>query len=156
MIRILSPGGALLVCASVAAPLPNRGPARWRLTPGGLDQLLSGMHARLVGWEGAENVPRTLYAVGFKPPLEGSVLDGINRFLDRFPARIDQLARGRGWGRRLKQLLAGCAASRWMCPGWRDRYKLQFVFSVEGRLEHDLLEGCLPSEETGTRLDLIE
>ena len=28
MIRILSPGGALLVCASVAAPLPNRAPAR--------------------------------------------------------------------------------------------------------------------------------
>ena len=158
MIRILAPGGALLVCVSVASRVPERGGACWQLTPRGLDQLLSGMEARLVGWEGGEGMAHTLYAVGFKPPLSDVVLKGINRFLDRFPARIERLSKGGGWGGRLKRLLRDWAAKAWPRRGRRDQGGLQFVvhFSVDRNLKHDLLEGCMPSDVTGTRLDLRE
>lgn len=158
MLRVLSPGGALLVCASVAVPLPDQAPAYWRLTPRGLERLLCGMEARLVGWQGGESFPHTLYGVGFKPPLGGGVLQGTNRFLDRFPARLEQLAGRVGWRGRLKRFLAGWAGGRSERRRRRDYYKLQFAvhFSIDRQLKHDLLQGCLPGEETGTRLDLME
>lgn len=159
MVRILAPGGALLVCASVEVPLPDQAPAAyWRLTPRGLERLLSGMEARLVGWQGGEDSPHTLYGVGLKPPLGRDVLQGTHRFLDRFPARIRQMAGQIGWPGRLKQFLAGLAAGRAERRRWRDYHSLQFAvhFSVDRRLKHDVLKSCLCEEQAGRRLDLME
>ena len=158
MLRILSPGGALLVCASVEAPVPDQAPTYWRLTPRGLERLLSGMEARLVGWQGSEDFPHTLYGVGFKPPLSRAVLQGTNRFLDRFPARIGQMAGPVGWRGWLRQLLAGWAGGRSQRRRRRDYHNLQFAvhFSVDRKLKHEVLQSCLPEGQTGTRLDLME
>jgi SAM-dependent methyltransferase len=158
MVRILSPGGALLICASGAAAVAGREPASWRLTPRGLERLLSGMDTRLVGWQGGESFPHTVYGIGFKPPLGDTVLQGTNRFLDRFSARLDQLAGRIGWRRRLRQFLAGWVSSDSQRRRWRDYYQLRFAvhFSVDRKLTDALLQGCLPSKKTGTRLDLTE
>jgi SAM-dependent methyltransferase len=149
MVRILSPGGALLICASGAAAAAGREPAYWRLTPRGLERLLSGIEARLVAWQGDESFPHTLYGIGFKPPPGDAVLSGTNRFLDRFPARLDQLAGRIGWRRRLRQLLAAWVSSRPERRRWRDYYKLRFAvhFSVDRKLQDELLQSCLPSTE---------
>jgi SAM-dependent methyltransferase len=158
MTRILSPGGALLVCASVAVPPPDQPPAYWRLTPRGLEWLLSGMAARLVGWQGGEDFPHTLYGIGFKPPLGGTVLRGTTRFLDCFPARLDELAGPRGWRRWLTEFLVGWVGRGSERRRRRDHYKLEFAvhFSVDQTLKDELLQGCLPSKQTGTRLDLAD
>jgi len=158
MVRILSPGGALLIHASGTAAETGREPAHWRLTPRGLEQLLSGIEARLVAWQGEEGLPHTLYGIGFKPPLGDAVLSGTNRFLDRFPARLDQLAKRIGWRRRLGQLLAGGLSSQPERPRRRDYYKLRFAvhFSVDHKLKDELPQSCVPSKQTGTRLDLTE
>ena len=158
MLRILSPGGVLLVCASSAVSVPDQASTDWRLTPRGLEQLLSGMEARLIGWQGSEHSPHTLYGVGFKPPLDGAVLQGTNRFLARFPARIAQLAESVGWPVRLKQFLASLAGSRTQRRQRRDDYQVQLAvhFSVGRRHRHEALGSCLSADETGTRLDRME
>jgi len=140
MVRILSPGGVLLIRASGTAAEAGRKPAYWRLTPRGLERLLSGIEARLVAWQGDESLPHTLYGIGFKPPLGDAVLSGMNRFVDRFPARLDQLAKGLGWRGRLGQLLAGGLCSRPERRRWRDYYKLRFAvhFSVDRKLKNEL------------------
>ena len=143
MIRILSPGGALLVCASVENPVPEQMPAYWRLTPRSVGRLLSGMEAVLVGWQGAEGFPHTVYGIGFKPPPTGAILEGTRRFLDRFQARLDEAAGRIAWPERLMHLLT--------C-------KAQFAVHLAGdrNLKHDLFQSCLPDKKTGTRLDLMD
>jgi SAM-dependent methyltransferase len=157
MMRILSPGGVLLVCASLAVSVPERASTDWRLTPRGLEQLLCGMEARLVGWQGGETFPHTLYGVGFKPPLGGAVLQGTNRFLARFPARIAELAESVGWRGRLKRLHACLTGGRSQRRRWRDYYQLQLAvhFSVGREHRHEALGSCLSADETG-RLELME
>ncbi len=158
IMRILAPGGTLLLCASEAIPQADQGPAYWRLTPRGLERLLWGMDARLVGWQGGENQPHTLYGVGFKAPLSRAMVSGTRRFLERFPARVDRLAGQAGRWRRLKEMLTRWSG-RWL-PGraGRDYYKLEFAiqFSVDQDLKYELLQTSLPGAQTGTRLDLTE
>jgi SAM-dependent methyltransferase len=157
MIRVLSPGGALLICSTAAASRPDQPPVSWRLAPRGLDRLLLGMAARVVGWQGDGDLPDALYAVGFKHPLGGNVLSGANQFLDRFPARLGQLARQAGWYTRLKRfLMSGLANPLWRRPPRRQGLQLAVHFSVDRRLRHEVLQGCLPVPQTGTRLDLME
>jgi hypothetical protein len=126
--------------------------------PLGLERLLSGVQARLVGWQGGERFPHTLYGIGFKPPVGAAVLQGTNRFLARFPTRIGQLAGAVDWRGRLKQWLTGWAGSRSQRRRRRDYYKLDFAvhFSVDRSLRDNALASCLPGEDTGTRLDLMQ
>jgi SAM-dependent methyltransferase len=158
MARILAPGGALLVCASVAGPAAEEAPAYWRLTPQAVERLLAGMEGRLVGWQGGDAFPHTVYGVGFKPPLGGTILEGTRRFLDRFQARLREAAGPVGWRQRLKHVVAGWARSRLQRREGRDYSQLQLAvhFSVDRNLEHKLLQSCLPDERIGTRLDIIE
>ena len=157
MMRILAPGGALLVCAVNAHPVPDRMPAYWQLTPRSVQRLLAGMETTLVGWQGAETFPHTIYGVGFKPPIGPAVAQQTGRFLKRFQARLDEAA-GRGGWRRLKSWLTGWTRSRLERQHRRDYYQVQFaVHLAAGRdFTADLLDGGLPEEKTGTRLDLTD
>lgn len=158
MVRILAPGGALLVFTSAVGPVAEEAGACWRLTPRAVGRLLAGMEPRLVGWQGGDGLPHTVYGIGFKPPPGGAVLEGTGRFLDRFQARLREAAGPVGWRQRLKQVVFGWARGRWRRGEGREHSKLQLAvhFSAERTLEHGLLESCLPGERIGTRLDIIE
>ena len=133
-------------------------PAYWRLTPRSVGRLLSGMEAVLVGWQGAEGFPHTVYGIGFKPPPTGAILEGTRRFLDRFQARLDEAAGRIAWPERLMHLLTCWARSRSERRHRRDFYKAQFAVHLAGdrNLKHDLFQSCLPDKKTGTRLDLMD
>lgn len=156
MMRILAPGGVLLVWATAGGRGPDPAPAYWHLTPRSIQRLLAPVETTLVGWQGAETFPHTLYGVGFKRPLRGSILEETKRFLDGFQARLDEAARRIGWEERLKHFLMGWAGSRAERRHRRDYYKLGFAvhLAVKPNLKHELLNGCLPEAKTGSRLDL--
>jgi SAM-dependent methyltransferase len=155
--RVLAPGGALLICASVAGAGPEQTPY-WHLTPRSAERLLVGMAATLVGWQGADPFPHTIYGIGFKPPLRGTVPEGTSRFLAGFQARLDASAARAGWHRRLKDFLTAWTQSRSRRRHRRDYNKIQFAvhLSVDPDQKHNVLESCLPDQRTGTRLDLTE
>lgn len=156
--RILSPGGVLLACASVEDPVPGRVSARWRLTPRSLDRLLATTSATLVGWQGAEELPHTIYGIGFKPPVRRTILDEIRQFLDRFQARLDEAAARVGWPVRAKSWLTGWLRGPARRRHRRDYYKVRFA--VHLAVDQDFQPAALPGgpgdESTGTRLDLME
>ncbi|MHC4180621.1 MAG: hypothetical protein ACYSWU_24240 [Planctomycetota bacterium] len=58
----------------------------------------------------------------------------------------------------MKQWLTGWAGSRSQRRRRRDYYKLDFAvhFSVDRSLRDNALASCLPGEDTGTRLDLMQ
>ena len=158
MVRILRPGGALLICAPNEPSVPGAMPGYWRLTPRSIERLLRGMAATLVGWQGAEASPHTLYGIGFKPPLNPAVMAGTSRFLKCFQARVRGSARRLAWLQRLKNLLLGWTQSRTRRHQLRDYDKLHFTIhmAVDRNLKPSLIRGCLTDEHAGSRLDLLD
>jgi SAM-dependent methyltransferase len=155
MVRVLAPGGALLIASS---PEDRRDahPRSDILRPDLLARLLNGLEVTLVGWRGESRVDQALYAVGFKAPAGGPVFEGTSRFLERFQRRLDRLSEGR----RLPKWLAGPLGRVWpsrqkaSAPPSPVRFLIDLPGICQGKLSSEPVsfkEGTL-----GSRLDLME
>jgi len=178
MVRILAPGGILVVCCSrCSGRSPDAWERYWHPTPQAVERLMGGLAATLVGWQGGDDSAHTLFGVASKSPVADTFLAGVNRFLDRFQQRLRHDAAQTRWWRRLKRRLAGwarhdaspAARQRRVAPaggdraaGWRRTsssarrfYAAQFVLHLppSQHLKHRLLASCLPPQNTGSRLD---
>jgi SAM-dependent methyltransferase len=153
MVRILMPGGVLLIAAVLDARCWDGTHPASLLQPARIRQLLAGLGITLVGWQGDPESPHTMYAVAFKPPTPWPVLEGIPGFLRAFPARLGRLDVPPGAPSRLVDLLAHwwkkCVRQR------TDYYKVEFVIDLPGHCT--LSEAAVAdhsSGHTGSRLDL--
>ena len=180
MIRILAPGGILLISSASGSRLPDLPDCYWQPTPRALQMLLADLEVTLVGWQGSDHCVHTLFGVGAKPPVSDALIVGLGRFLDRFQKRLDGSAAQLGWWQRVKRMLTAwahpessgrnphdshspAATPDHTAPGKgrasvraaREFYRAQFVLHlpVRRQLKHHLLAACLPDEKTGTRLD---
>ncbi len=178
MVRILAPGGTLVVCCSQSSGRSPHGSERyWHPTPQAIERLMAGLEATLVGWQGGDDSPHTLFGVASKSPAADTFLAGVNHFLDHFQRRLSHAAAQTRWWRRLKRRLTGWARNdaprdgrqRRSTPalgdqaaGWRNTssparhfYTAQFVLHLPPslHLKHRLLASCLPAQNTGSRLD---
>jgi SAM-dependent methyltransferase len=177
MVRILAPGGILVLCSQSNGPSPALAERYWRPTPQAVQRLLAGMEATLVGWQGGDESPHTLFGIAAKPPIADAFLASVNHFLDHFQSRLRDRAAEACWWRRLKRRLMGWmrddaardrrpqrraaarespASERRKAPAAnRHFYTAQFVLHLPAceQLTHQLLAGCLPRENTGSRLD---
>ena len=91
--RVLTPGGIAIVISTAAGAEPaGNEPAiefdGQPLQPRLLRELLSGLEATVVGWQGSADDPHTVLGIGFKAPISATVAKGIRRFLDLFPADL--------------------------------------------------------------------
>jgi len=145
LLRILAPGGMLFLASTLEPSRLEHPDQYWRLTPRAIERLLAGLEATLLGWQGPDDSPHTVFGLGFKPPVPAEFLDVSNQFLDRFQART--AAAGQvGWRARLRRL-ATLARGRWAWRRLRDHSKTQFVVHAPvdaGQLKPRLLAGCLP------------
>ena len=178
MVRILAPGGTLVVCCSQSnGPSPHGADRYWHPTPQAIQRLLAGLEATLIGWQGGEDSPHTLFGVASKSPVTDTFLTGVNHFLDHFQGRLSHAAAQARWWRRLKHRLTGwarnnapqdtplrrstpapwdqAAGRRKTSSSARHFYTAQFVLHLPvcEQLRHRLLASCLPGENTGSRLD---
>jgi len=156
LIRILAPGGMLLI-ASESDPLMPLSPDHyWRPTPRAMQRVLAGLEATLVGWQGAERFAHSLFGIGCKRPVAGTFVSGVNRFLDRFQHRLDRLAAEVSWSQRLKRLLLGWTRGPTERRQHRDYYQSRFTLHLPlgPQFKHQLLGPGPPEQKTGTRLDL--
>jgi len=179
MIRILAPGGLLIISSASAAESRARPDCYWQPTPHAIQRLLAGLQTTLIGWQGANPCAHTLFGIASKPPVAETFLASVNRFLDGFQRRLDEAGSQSGWWQRLKRLLTDWSrdsgeenpgllhrklARQGQAPEKRKRcaprlprdfYNAQFVLHLPaaGQFKHQLLAGCLPKESTGSRLD---
>lgn len=144
MIRILAPGGLLLISSASSVVACDRPDCYWRPTPCAFQRLLAGLEATLIGWQGTHPNFDTSFAIASKPPVRETFAAGVTRFLDRFGRRLDEAAKPLGWRQRLVRVFSGHTPD-----------KRQFVLHLPAReqLKHELLAGCLPEENSGVRFD---
>ena len=157
MVRILAPSGILLISSSVDPELPDPPDRFWRPTASAIQALLAGLEATLVGSQGTDRHPHTLFGIGQKSPVRGEFVTGVGRFLDVFQRRLDGCADPSATGLRRSRKRRGFLSSLW--PETRrargDDQKIQFILHlpIDQHFQHELLTNCLPHQTTGTRID---
>ncbi len=158
MIRLLSPGGILLVCSCTGGRTATNMDLLWRPAPHAFQRLLAPLEATLVGWQGRDGDPHSLYAIGCKAPVTPKYLAGANQFLHRFRQTLAQEQRAVPWLEKTREWLARLSGRSTSGRARADYYHSQFVMHapVDGESHHELLAGCLQPDNLGSRLDLTQ
>lgn len=112
LIRVLAPGGVLLISVPFSFRVHNFPDDYWRMTPGCLDRLLAPLEASVVGSVGLESDPHTVLALAAKAPLAPGLLTGINRLLDDFSRRLDGLEAAAAGRHRVRRWLTRWTRSK--------------------------------------------
>jgi len=129
MHRVLKPGGLLVVATVMRFPIHDYPEDYWRLTPKCLDRLVSTFDFRIVGSQGVESFPETVFAVAVKAPSPPDVLDRATRFVDGYRQRLAD-ARGRLPRRiKLQRFLRGCYRSKGERRALANEYTVRFTMA---------------------------
>ena len=117
LIRVLAPGGVLLLAAPFDFRVHDYPSDYWRLTPSCIARLLSPLPASIVGWQGVASHPHTVFGVACKTPVGARFHRGAGRFVEGFQAWLAQQEAQLGWRRwtrKLKGALRGKGERREM------------------------------------------
>ena len=158
MIRILSPGGILLVCSCTGGRSAANVELLWRPAPHAFQKLLAPLAATLIGWQGREGDPHSIYALGCKAPVSPKYLAGANRFLKAFRQTLAREQQNVPWLEKAREWLARVSGRATTGRARADYYHSQFVMHapVDAKLHHDVLADCLQMPQPGSRLDLSQ
>jgi SAM-dependent methyltransferase len=153
LLRILAPGGILLLCTSSAPEAADWSDPYWRLTPRSVQRMFAPLEVLLTGWQGPDWSPHTVFGVGCSTPVPDTFVKGIQRMLDRFQTFIDGAAGRCRRAARLKRLLFGWTRSKGEWQRGRDCHEAKFVLHmpIDSQFQHQLLQGCLPAGTDGMR-----
>ena len=159
MVRLLMPGGVLLVCSCTGGRSAANLDLLWRPAPHAFQKLLAPLEATLIGWQGREGDPHSIYALGCKAPVSPKYLAGANQFLKAFRQTLSREQRAVPWHEKARELftrlLGGASTGR----ARTDYYHSQFVVHapVAAHLPHDVLANCLQlPPQTGARFDFTQ
>ena len=146
MLRILAPGGLLLMTVTAGLLVP-RERERWhRPTPRAIHRLLRGMDITLLGWQGTDEFPHTMVALAVKAPGAAGVLDKIVPFLEHFERRFAEALRHTHstweWGRRWLRWMRSKDARQAEDDFFRAHFFLES--SQRGDVSHSLLTQRIP------------
>jgi SAM-dependent methyltransferase len=132
MIRILAPGGMLLL----AAPLDFRIHAfpddYWRITPGCMQRLLGGLDASLVGSQGVESFPHTVFGLGMKAPVPADFSPRLGYLIQLLEQSVRRAAECRPWSRRARERVASLFRSKGERRRMNQMYDVRFAMNFTG------------------------
>ena len=156
LIRVLAPGGVLLLAAPFDFRVHDYPSDYWRLTPSCIARLLSPLPATIVGWQGVESHPHTVFGVACKTPVGMRFLRGAGRFVEGFQAWLAQQDARLGWRRRWKRRLKGALRGKGERRTMREQNAASFFVDLPvGRLAPRARHASPPAHAAGGRLDLI-
>lgn len=144
MVRVLAPGGVMLIAAPLDFHIHDHPSDYWRFTPSCLTRLLSPLDATLVGWQGNERFPHTVFAIGAKRPVPVGFVHGANQFVASMQRWVSAAASEERWQRRLKRWAAQLFISKSEHVRRRDFFQVRFVLDMPRGHDwkQDLLEGA--------------
>lgn len=129
ILRVLAPGGMVLISTPFQFHLHGYPDDYWRLTPSCLGRLLEPLAATVVGRQGVESFPHTVFALGCKAPAPIDFGARVERFTATFQAWLKTAEASEPLGKRLKQRLVGWMRSKGERRLVREYHRAQFVAS---------------------------
>jgi len=155
MVRVLAPGGALLVAVPMHFRIHDYPDDYWRFTPACIDRLLAGLPARLLGWQGEESYPHTVLAMAFKPPLAPDLGPRLARLTQGYQQWLPEHAKSLPWTRRAKRSLTGWFRGRGQRRAQREYHRVRFALEVpSGEWSAPQVLRELAESLSGGRIDL--
>lgn len=130
MLRVLAPGGAILVSVPLDFRVHGYPDDFWRLTPACMAQLLSPLGASVVASQGLEKYPHSVFGIGFKEPVPTTFFRDAHRFARSFDAWLAQARTSQPRRRRWKQRLLGWLRSKGERRRQRDYYAARYSFQL--------------------------
>jgi SAM-dependent methyltransferase len=88
LMRVLAPGGLLAISVPFNHRLHNHPDDYWRISPSCLQRLLAPLAATVVGWQGVDKFPHSVFALACKAPVPTWFAPGVGRFTTSFQARL--------------------------------------------------------------------
>ncbi|HVC98249.1 MAG TPA: methyltransferase domain-containing protein [Pirellulales bacterium] len=125
LVRVLAPGGTLLVTTPFDFSIHGYPSDYWRLTPVCLGRLFAPLDAVLVGWQGPEKHPHTVFAIGSKAPLATRYVERAKRFAASYTQWCCEAGRREPWPRKLKRWTWSCLGTRSERRRWREYHRVQ-------------------------------
>lgn len=130
LLRVLAPGGLL----AISIPFDHRLHAfpddYWRISPSCLQGLLAPLPATVVGWQGVDKYPHSVFALGCKAPVPTWFASGVGRFTTSFQNRLDALAAAEPWQEKLLRRTLGLFATKRERRRQAAFYKTNWVTSL--------------------------
>jgi SAM-dependent methyltransferase len=156
MLRVLAPGGTILLAAPFDFRVHDYPSDYWRLTPSCLARLLGPLEGSIVGWQGLESFPHTVFGMGVKSPAPEQFVRGASPFVERFDAWLQAEEVRVPWQKRLKHAMFGWLRSKGDRRRQQAFYKADFAMYLPlGRnWGQHLLGGPHASHNIGGRLNL--
>ncbi len=132
MIRVLRPGGMIVVSAPMDFRIHAYPDDYWRLTPSCLERLLSPLGATVVGSQGPESHPHTVLAIGCKSPVPDDFVQQAMHLVHAHDAWCRAQEQQTPWTKRTKRLLRAPLRSRGEHRREREYYASRFLVHVHG------------------------
>jgi predicted AlkP superfamily phosphohydrolase/phosphomutase/SAM-dependent methyltransferase len=107
MIRVLAPGGVLLISTPFYFHIHEHPHDYWRITPDCLARLLEPLAGRVIGYQGTATTPHTVYGIGVKDPAPADFSQRAERFIDHFQGELRRAAASIPWKARWHARLRG-------------------------------------------------
>jgi len=156
MIRVLAPGGVILLAAPLDFHIHDHPSDYWRLTPSCLTRLLSPLDAQLVGWQGSARFPHTVFGIAARAPVPAGFARAAGRFVQGMQQRAAGAAAREGWQRRVKRWGASWFINKSEHVRRREYHRVEFVLDLPHGHDwrQELLQLAEAKGQTGSRIDL--
>jgi SAM-dependent methyltransferase len=155
MLRILAPGGVILLSAPFEFRIHDYPEDYWRFTPSSIDRLLATLDTAIIGSQGVESCPHTVFGIGCKAPVSAEFLQGIQPFLSSFQTWLDG-RHGTEGCRLLRRQLLCWLWSKAERRRQRERHHARFMIRLPTAEPAEPIDDCstYADQHTGSRIDL--
>jgi SAM-dependent methyltransferase len=126
MHRLLRPGGLLVAATTMHFPIHDYPEDYWRLTPRCLDRLVSPFDFSIVGSQGVETFPHTVFAVAVKAPAPFDVTDRCTRFIGVYRQRLAEARKRLPRRVKLRRFFRSCYRSKGERRALASEYTVRF------------------------------
>lgn len=155
MIRVLAPGGLIFISAPMDFRIHDYPSDYWRLTPSCLERLLAPLDATLVGWQGVDSHPHTVFAIGAKHPLPAGFAIGAQCFMTAYQDWLREVEERISVRRQLKRKLIGWLRSKGERRRESSEHHARFVLHLRVEQDHEEWRHAVGElANLGTRVDV--
>lgn len=154
MLRVLAPGGVILLSTPLDFRLHNYPDDYWRLTPTCMDRLLAPCAATVIGSVGQEKFPHTVLAIGAKAPAPPGFVAGANRLIDEYQQWLAAAGYRERRSRMWRWWLTSWAWRKGERRKWSEQFDARFWLRMpRGAALSELMHDAPPLERGRSRID---